>query len=384
MTNDKKTVMHITGTMNFGGAEVLMMNIVRKLHSRFNFVFLINTKKGEVVKGDFDDEILALGCKIIYCNSIRSVGITAYQKELVALLKEHKPDVVHCHLNAKCGVIAKCAYKAGIKKIISHSHAKLKFKGNLLKSALSYAELYWQKTMINKYSTDFWGCSNEALDSLYYKKTRKSERCKVVSNLIDAERFIYPNGESVKRYNKEYNPNGKFSIGVVGRIAPVKNYLFAIDVVNELKNQNKDFVFFIVGLKQNAEYTEKLFAKVSEYGLNDYVVYVPPKQDVENAYAIMNVVLGTSIREGFSLTAVEAQLSGAYTLLSNGYPKEVNLGAGNCEHIETFDAKLWAEKVAYAMENQIEASPNARKNALVNRGFDLDEEVNKIAKEYEK
>ena len=165
MINSKKTVMHITGTMNFGGAEVLMMNIIRKLSNRFNFIFLINTAHGKAVKGDFDEEILSLGAKIVYCPSIRSVGISRYQTQLTKLLKEYAPDVVHCHLNAKCGVISKCAHNAGIKKIISHSHAKLKFKGNPIKSAILYAELFWQKTMINKYSTDYWGCSKEALSS---------------------------------------------------------------------------------------------------------------------------------------------------------------------------------------------------------------------------
>ena len=382
--SDKKTVMHITGTMNFGGAEVLMMNIIRKLHNRFNFIFLINAAKGERPKGDFDEEILALGAKIIYCDSMRSIGIRAYQKQLTALLKELQPDVVHCHLNAKCGVISKCAYKAGIKKIISHSHAKLKFKGNPLKSAVCYAELYWQRTMINKYSTDFWGCSNEALYSLFNKKVRKSEKCKVISNLIDAKRFISPNQEVVEQYREEYNPNNKFVLGVVGRIAPVKNYLFALEVAKELKNRSKEFIFFIVGLKQDVEYAQKLFSTIHLYELEDCVVYIPPKNDIENLYAMMNVVLGTSIREGFSLTAVEAQLSGAYTLLSNGYPKEVNLGAGNCEHVDMFDAKVWSDKIERIMENTFSVSENDRKQALINRGFDLDAEIEKIAKEYEK
>lgn len=379
----KKTVMHVTGTMNFGGAEVLMMNIIRKLHDKFNFIFLINEAKGTRTKGNFDDEIISLGAKIIYCNSIRSVGIRQYQKELTALLKEVKPDVLHCHLNAKCGVIAKCAHNAGIKKIISHSHAKLKFKGNPIKSLLSYAELYWQRTMINKYSTDFWGCSEEALYSLYYKKNINGGKCKVVSNLIDAERFIYPDENVVQEYKAKYNPEGKFTLGVVGRIAPVKNYIFAVEVAEELKARGKDFVLFIAGLKQNKEYTQKLFDKINACGLEEYVKYVEPRSDVENCYAMMNVVLGTSIREGFSLTAVEAQLSGAYTLLSNGYPREVNLGAGNCEHVDEFNASLWADKIVGVMENPIAVTGEARKKALVNRGFDLTEEVEKIAKEYD-
>lgn len=382
--NSKKTVMHVTGTMNFGGAEVLMMNIVRKLHDRFNFIFLINEAKGKRTKGDFDDEIIALGAKIVYCNSIRSVGVRAYQKEFTSLLKEYRPDVVHCHLNAKCGVIAKCAHRAGIKKIISHSHAKLKFRGNPIKSAVLYAELYWQRRMINRYSTNFWGCSEEALYSLFNKKNIKSRQCKIVSNLIDANRFIYPNEALVEKYKEKYNPKGKFTIGVVGRIAPVKNYLFALDVARELKAKGKDFIFFIVGLKQDLDYTKKVFDKISAYELEDYVTYIEPRNDVENCYALMDVVLGTSIREGFSLTAVEAQLSGAYTLLSNGYPLEINLGAGNCDFINEFDSLKWAEQIINIMDSPMTVLEEERKEALVKKGFDLDIEVDKIAEEYEK
>ena len=97
-----------------------------------------------------------------------------------------------------------------------------------------------------------------------------------------------------------------------------------------------------------------------------------------------DVVLGTSIREGFSLTAVEAQLSGAYTLLSNGYPKEVNLGAGNCVCVDNFDAEIWAEKILSIKENPVKVSPEERKNALIARQFDLSAEIEKIAKEYNK
>ena len=382
--DDKKTVMHVTGTMNFGGAEVLMMNIVRKLHHQFNFIFLVNESKGKRVKGDFDDEIISLGAKIIYCDSMRAVGIRNYQKQLVALLKEWKPDVVHCHLNSKCGIVSKCAHKAGIRKIISHSHAALKFRGNLIKSAMLYAELYWQRRMINKYSTDFWGCSQEALSSLFYKRNRNGGRCKVVNNLIEAKRFIYPNDVTVGKYKEEYNPNHKFAIGVIGRIAPVKNYLFALEIARELKKIEQNFVLFIVGLKQDLEYVERLFEKMNEWELTEYVVYVEPKKDVENCYAMMDVVLGTSLREGFSLTAVEAQLSGAYTLLSNGYPKGVNLEAGNCECLDNFDAKVWAQKVYSIMTASVQVSKEARKAALEKRGFDLDAEIYKIAEEYEK
>ena len=206
----------------------------------------------------------------------------------------------------------------------------------------------------------------------------------MVSNLIDAERFIYSNKEMVEKYKAEYNPECCFAMGVVGRIAPVKNYLFALEVALECKKYMQDFVLFIVGLKQDLEYTKKIFEKIETSGLKDHVVYIEPKTDVENCYAMMDVVLGTSIREGFSLTAVEAQLSGAYTLLSNGYPQEVNLDAGNCVCMDNFDASIWAQKVLAIKESPITVSAEERKKALMARGFDLDVEIDKIAEEYKK
>ena len=184
--------------------------------------------------------------------------IKKLKKQLISILRELKPDVVHCHLNAKCGIISKCASKAGVKKIISHCHAKLKFKGNIVKSALSYAELFWQKRLIKKHSTDFWGCSKEAQESLFNKKTRRSDKCNVISNLIDANRFIYPNEELIKLNKEKFNPSSKFAIGLIGRIAPVKNYLFAIEVAKELKTRKKDFVMLEV-LNRVAKYNTVKF-----------------------------------------------------------------------------------------------------------------------------
>ena len=205
MIKDKKTVIHITGTMNFGGAEVLMMNIVRKLHDQFNFIFLINAPKGERIKGDFDEEILSLGAKIVYCNSIRSVGLISYQKQLISILRELKPDVVHCHLNAKCGIISKCASKAGVKKIISHCHAKLKFKGNIVKSALSYAELFWQKRLIKKHPAlkicgIHNGYFNEETEPQIVKKIQRAhpDILIVCMGFPKQEKFIY-------RYKSEFS-----------------------------------------------------------------------------------------------------------------------------------------------------------------------------------
>ena len=52
-----KTILLVSGTMNFGGAETMVMDILRKLKDDFRFVFLINRKKGTEPVGLFDEEI---------------------------------------------------------------------------------------------------------------------------------------------------------------------------------------------------------------------------------------------------------------------------------------------------------------------------------------
>jgi glycosyltransferase EpsF len=168
----KLKVLQVVGGMNRGGAEVMLMDVFRNLSENTEFSFLINYKvKKGIVEGDFDNEIRDKKALIKHIGAQWDIGIVNYIKEFKRIYNEvGRPEVVHIHLNAKCGVIAMAAKKAGAKKIIAQSHADLKFRGSFLKVQLSKVELFFQKFLINRYATDFWGASKEANKSLYYNK----------------------------------------------------------------------------------------------------------------------------------------------------------------------------------------------------------------------
>lgn len=378
----KPTVAEITGVMNCGGAELMLMNILRRLHNDFHFVFVIVVTDEDHKTGEFDDEIRALGAELVYIESMRTIGIGEFQKRLTQMFRQMAPDVAHCHLNSKCGVVAKCAHEAGVAKIISHSHARLKFRGNPISAAASYAELYWERGMINRYSTDFWGCSADALRSLYTKKNRHSAKSKIVYNLIDGDRFTKADPQKTEGLRQSLGLQDKLVLGVVGRIAPVKNHIFAVDVLAQVLQQRKDAVLLIVGAKQFKDYTQTLFAKIQSMGLEKNVVYLPPRKDIECVYPLMDICLGTSIREGASLTAIEAQLSGCYTMISPGYLKLVDLGLGLLKQEPEFSAAQWAQDLLARGRSADGPTPEARRQALIDKGFDLNTEIDKIKAEY--
>ena len=129
---EKVTVLIATGTMNAGGAETLIMEMLRQKTDRINYIMLIHYA-GEVEVGVYDEEIRSLGIPIVYIPSVGSVGANKYIKEFERVIRQiEHVDIIHSHLNGVGGIIAKAAKKAGIKNRIVHCHADITFKGSKL------------------------------------------------------------------------------------------------------------------------------------------------------------------------------------------------------------------------------------------------------------
>ncbi len=373
-----KTVLEINGVMNRGGAEMMLMDLVRKLHKDFRFVFMITCKKGTRPQGDFDAEIRSMGIPIYYIDAVWDVGVKEYTRQFNSIVKKiGKVDVVHSHLNSKGGINAKCATNLGIEKIIVHSHAKIEFGGNILSRAFNYSELYLQRLWINKYATDYWGCSEEALSSLFTKEHCKSTKAQVIHNAVDLERFSRYAGKTIR---DELNiPESAFVIGTVGRIAAVKNYELAADIIAELWSRNIDCHYVVAGREQTDSCVKYLFNKL---GNDPRFHHIGVRGDLPVVYHGIDLYLGTSLREGLGLTAVEAQASGTNCLLSSGFPTLCDVGAGLVSFLDSKNPSEWADYIITNCMNMVEVDVDTVENAVRQSGFDVAAEAVKVRKMY--
>lgn len=372
-----KTILQVTGTMDRGGAEMMLMDLVRQLHKDFRFIFLIVTKKGRHPKGDFDDELKSLGIEIHYIDAVWDVGVKEFSRQFKAVIEKiGHIDVVHSHLNSKGGIISKCAAKAGIEKIIVHSHAKLKFDGSIVSKIANYTELYIQRYWINKYATDYWACSKEALASLFTKKHCECQNAQVIHNAIDLEKFSRYSGTAIRDELKI--PKDAFVIGTVGRIAKVKNYEFAADVIKALWDRGFDCHYVVAGRKQSESSVNYLFEKL---GNDPRFHYVGVREDLPALYHGFDLYLGTSVREGLGLTAVEAQASGVNCVLSNGFPKLCDVGANLVTFMDNNCSNSWSEYIMSNCSNK-KADISKTENAVRSSGFDISAEAVKVKKLY--
>ena len=383
----KIKILHVTGAMNRGGAEVMLMDIYRNISKNFHFDFLINYKrKLGVVKGDFDEEIQVNGAQIKYIPTQWDIGPKKYALEFEKICKEiGVPDIVHIHMNAKSGVIAWAAKKAGIKTVIVHSHADLKFRGNLVSRVLSQLELQFQKSLIAKYADYYWGCSNEANASLFYERLLTKNKAAVINNAIDTKAFQMVSDEAVEKLRKSYNiTENTLVVGNVGRIVSHKNVLFIIEVLNELQKKGLDVIFVFAGRADQPDYLQRIFQKAEEYKVTERIRYLDVRDDVPVVMHSFDVFMGPALKEGFGLVAVEAQAAGLPCYLYKGFPKTVDMNLDLVTFFDSFSVSEWTDAIFYDVSQNKKIAKEEIGEKIMSKGFDIETNTRQIEELYSK
>lgn len=344
-TDNIPTILIANGTMNAGGTETLIMEILRHQTGRVRYVLMVHYQ-GEIQKGIFDDEIRSLGVEIVYIPSVGSLGISGYCKkfqEIVATLG--KIDVIHSHLNANGGVICKAAKIAGIKNRICHCHADIRFKGSRFSNLKEEVALQILRGFVNHYGNHFWACSHEAWKRLFY--LYKSEV--VIPNMIDVQKYLSTT-EQRQEAKTAIGMEGKFVVGSVGRVARIKNYELAISTIAELKMKGTEAHFVCYGrFDENDAYCSQLLNQAKEMGVTEFVHFKGNTTQVAQDIKAFDVFLMPSTTEGFGMAAIEAQAAGIPTLLSTGVPRIVDIESGLASFYPLNDTSKWVEGVQNAL-----------------------------------
>jgi glycosyltransferase EpsF len=377
---NKLHVLQVTGVMNRGGAEVMLMDFYRNISSDVHFDFLVNRREKDTgVIGDFDEEILQKGATIKYIGTQWELGISKYIKAFKKVIQEiGKPDVVHIHLNAKCGVIALAAHRCGIKKIIAHSHADLKFRGSFFKVLLAKVELHFQKFLIARYATDFWGCSQPAIESLYYRRLLKSGKSAIINNAVDVSVFQSVSQDTINTLKHELGINeNTLVIGNVGRVVRHKKVDFIIDILKVLVDKNVECKFIFAGRSDDKAYMDEINNKVQKYNLNSRVIHLGDRGDIPSVISTFSVFAGPALKEGFGLVAVEAQAAGIPCVLYTGFPKSVDMGLNLVTFLDNFDAKIWADELLKSAKNKCRNKEQIKRK-ITEKGYDIVENTKRI------
>jgi len=380
----KAHVLQVTGTMNRGGAEVMLMDLYRNISTDTRFDFLINVKDSQnIEKGDFDEEIHQLGGRIEYIGTQWSLGPIKYISHFKKIIqKVGLPDVVHIHLNAKCGIIAMAASLCGVKKIIAHSHADLKFRGSFLHVLGCTLELKFQKLLIALFATDFWGCSPQANQSLFYGRYTDIGKTVVIKNAVNVAAYHSVEEEKTKILKTSFGvTKDTLILGNVGRVVRHKRVDFIIDVLNELKERGIDFLFVYAGRFDDKEYQNVIIQKIREYQLESNVLHLGDRGDIPEIMSTFDVFVAPALKEGFGLVAAEAQAAGVPCVLYTGFPPNVDMGLNLVTFIDVFDVEKWADLILESQNRRCEDKYFIQQK-IAKLGYDISENTKHIEQMY--
>jgi glycosyltransferase involved in cell wall biosynthesis len=154
--------------------------------------------------------------------------------------------------------------------------------------------------------------SNFVAKNLFPNKKINDEKISVIYNSPSPERekiLVEVFQRKISGKIRERERGKEKIIGVIGKISPKKNQIFAVKVFYHLKQKLKDLKLVFFG-DEDKRYGAKLRKVVQRLGLSDSVVFAGFKSNIQDIYESIDVLLVPAIFETSSLVCIEAMASG--------------------------------------------------------------------------
>lgn len=356
-------VAQIVGKWVGGGVEAVIMNYYRNIdRTKIQFDFICDDDSTNIPY----DEIEKLGGNVILIPPYQK--IFKYHKKLKKILKEGNYKIVHSHINTLSVFSLYAAKCAGVPVRIAHSHSttnKKEKKKNIIKIMLRpFAKLF---------ATNYMACTEHAGRWMFGNKEFERKNVTILNNAIDVENFKF--NEFIRKdvRNKLNINDDTVVVGHIGRFVEQKNHEFLIDVFNEYHKHNNNSILLLVG---QGPLMKEIEDKVHELKIEENVLFLGQRSDVNELYQAMDIFLFPSLYEGLGMVAVEAQVAGCACICSTEVPIAAKI-SNNIEFIDLNEnVSVWIDKIKLCEKNSRTASIDIDL-------FDINKESPKLVEFYE-
>jgi len=241
-------------------------------------------------------------------------------------------DIYHAISTGFAGLAALNAKAAKGKPLLLTEHGLYHKEREMEIRKADFVKGYQRDMWINIYNSISAMCYRNAdmITALFEENRQKQlelgakpERCLVIQNGIDVERY-----SSVAR-----SPRPGFHVGLVGRIVPIKDVKTFISVAKIVLERIPDATFYAIGpTDEDPDYHEECVALVDNLRIADRFVFTG-RQDVLEYYAFLDVMMLTSVREAQPLVILEGWAAGVPSICTK---------VGNAPEMLDYDERFLA------------------------------------------
>ena len=332
----KIKVLYFVDRLRHGGIQQLAVEMAKKMPDDVQMDFLV---LNDGITYPLEDSIKELGLNLYkvdaWINNITDY-INYYRKLNEFFAKHNDYNAIHINTSSKNFLILKLAKKYNIPIRIAHSHNTGFQTRNKIK--ILVGDVF--KPLLKRYATHFFACSKIAGEWLFGKKSVDKGKVIIIHNAVDYDKYKFDNGVR-NRIRKELDIEDKLVIGNVGRFTIQKNHTLLIDIFKEIYIKNEKSILMLVGVGEKEDETKQ---KVKDLGLQDKVLFLGYRNNVNELMQAMDVFVMPSLYEGLPVVGIEAQASGIPCFMSKDViTNEVKI-AKNVKFIPLDNsAEKWAE-----------------------------------------
>lgn len=360
-----KKILNVIGSLKIGGAENNAMAILRALnHQAFEYHFLVFDPE----EGDFEAEAKQLGA-IIHRLPEPKQGYAKFIRNFRQLLNKENFQGIHVNTLWNSGLLLKIAQDKGIPLRICHSHST---QSSANEHILYKVYKGFMKKWIQNCATHYIACGQAAGEYLYGEKFF-NQHGQIIYNAIDLSKFQY--NENTRRLMRETLSidSSQFVLGHTGRLAPVKNHPFMVQLLRKLLDRGHNAVLIFIG---DGPDQEKIKNQVRELVLEDRVYFLGKRNNIHQWLQAMDLFLFPSFFEGFPVSLVEAQATGLPCLISDQVSSEALL-TDHSLALPLSQPEAWIQQI----ETQI-SNPFNRKMTDLNR-IQMSFDINQVIDQWE-
>lgn len=317
-------VLRIINRFNLGGITYNVSYLSRYMPAEYETLLIGGPEEEGEESSLYIPQSLGLKPQIIeeLRRSINPLGDYYAYKRIKKIIREFKPDIVHTHAS-KAGAIGRlAAIHCKVPVVVHTFHGHVfqgyfgTFKTNIFKAIESY---------LAKKSSAIVAISNIQKQEISGQhKICDPAKMHVIPLGFDLNRFTENKAEKRNSFRAKYLlKDDELAIGIIGRLAPIKNhYLFIDAIAHVLKNTDKKIKAFIIGDGETKQdliaYTEqKQISCATQPDGDKKIVFTSWIREVDWALAGLDLVCLTSKNEGTPVSLIEAQAASKFIITTN-------------------------------------------------------------------
>lgn len=289
-SNRVPLVVHIIDELPRDGAEMLLLDLMRRRDPRMRYVVLCLVRGGPL-----QPEFEALGVPVVVLGRGARIDPRLLAR-LIRWLRREGASVVHTHLFLADSYGRLAARLGGVPAVFSTVHNIVGPGPGLLRGVLNHG--------LARLSTAVVACGDEIAQALV-RRGLPPERVVSIPNGIDLLRFGSLRGDGVRA---EFGiAEGRSLIGVVGRLHRQKGHDVLLRALARMSDvQRAGLCCLIVGSGELEQDLRKLSA---DLGLQDCVIFAGMRTDVPRLVAALDLFVMPSRWEGLPIALLEAMAS---------------------------------------------------------------------------